>query len=107
VSRLVASHGASRGGPSTSRTDTVTDIRGPNYTTPGDSPRGDPVKVVTPARCERLWTIADVSEFLSVPVQTLYHWRHRGEGPPAIRLGKHLRYDPERVREWVGSQGLG
>jgi len=38
MSRLVASHGASRGGPSTSGTDTVTGSRGPNYTTPGDSP---------------------------------------------------------------------
>jgi predicted DNA-binding transcriptional regulator AlpA len=59
------------------------------------------------SQCERLWTIADVSDFLCVPVQTLYHWRHRGEGPPAIRLGKHLRYDPEQVREWVGSRGFG
>jgi hypothetical protein len=38
MSRLVASHGASRGDPSTSGTDTVTDARAPNYTTPGDSP---------------------------------------------------------------------
>ncbi len=26
----------------------------------------------------RLWTIGDVSEFLGVPVNTLYQWRHRG-----------------------------
>jgi predicted DNA-binding transcriptional regulator AlpA len=48
----------------------------------------------------RLWSIHDVSEFLGVPFPTLYRWRYLGEGPPAVRLGKHLRYDPRRVRAW-------
>ncbi|NMM25222.1 MAG: helix-turn-helix domain-containing protein [Phycicoccus sp.] len=54
--------------------------------------------------CERLWTIHDVSAFLAVPVGTLYQWRHKGEGPPFIRLGKHLRSDPASVRAWVSGQ---
>lgn len=54
--------------------------------------------------CERLWTIDDVSDFLGVPVQTLYQWRHRSEGPPCVRLGKHLRFDPAQVRAWVASK---
>jgi hypothetical protein len=37
----------------------------------------------------------DVSAYLAVPVRTLYQWSHRGEGPPAIRSGRHLRYDPD------------
>jgi excisionase family DNA binding protein len=48
-----------------------------------------------------LWTIRQVSEFLSVPVGTLYQWRHRSVGPPAYRVGKHLRYDPAAVRRWL------
>ena len=51
----------------------------------------------TPAR---LWTPNDVAEFLSVPVATLYQWRCRGIGPPARRVGRHLRYQPEAVRAW-------
>jgi excisionase family DNA binding protein len=51
-----------------------------------------------------LWTIRDVSAYLAVPVGTLYQWRHRGEGPPAIRLGRHLRYDPESVHNWALNQ---
>ena len=51
-----------------------------------------------------LWTIRDVSAFLAVPVGTLYQWRHRGDGPPALRLGKHLRFDPESVRRWALDQ---
>ena len=51
-----------------------------------------------------LWTIHDVSAYLAVPVRTLYQWRHRGEGPPAIRLGRHLRYDPDSVHNWALNQ---
>ncbi len=51
-----------------------------------------------------LWTIRDVSAYLTVPVGTLYQWRHRGEGPPAIRLGRHLRYDPDSVHRWALAQ---
>lgn len=54
--------------------------------------------------CDRLWTINDVSDFLGVPVATLYGWRHRGDGPPARRLGKHLRYLPADVHAWYLAQ---
>ncbi|CAL9618348.1 hypothetical protein SUDANB95_05756 [Actinosynnema sp. ALI-1.44] len=49
---------------------------------------------------EPLWTVADVSAFLGVPVHTLYGWRTKGYGPPARRVGKHLRYLPSEVRAW-------
>jgi predicted DNA-binding transcriptional regulator AlpA len=55
-------------------------------------------------RIEPLWTVHDVSAFLAVPVGTLYQWRHRGLGPPAVRLGKHLRYQAAAVRAWVAEQ---
>ena len=54
--------------------------------------------------CDKLWTVDDVSAFLGVPRNTLYQWRTRGEGPPCVRLGKHLRFDPDRVRAWFGDQ---
>lgn len=53
------------------------------------------------AEVDPLWTIRAVSTYLAVPVGTLYQWRHRGEGPPAIRLGRHLRYDPGSVHRWA------
>ena len=52
---------------------------------------------------ERLWTVHDVSAFLGVPVGTLYQWRVRSEGPPAMRLGRHLRFNPNAVRRWADS----
>lgn len=52
-----------------------------------------------------LWTIDEVSAYLRVPVGTLYQWRVRGEGPPALRLGsRHLRFSPESVRAWALAQ---
>jgi hypothetical protein len=34
---------------------------------------------------DRLWSVEDVSEYLGVPVKTLYQWKWRGEGPPVRR----------------------
>lgn len=53
---------------------------------------------------ERLWTPEEVSEFLGIPVGTLYQWRTRRVGPPGRRVGKHLRYLPGDVLAWVLEQ---
>ncbi len=57
-----------------------------------------------PTALEALWDIDQVAEYLGVPVQTLYAWRKRHYGPPAGRVGRHLRYDPTAVREWFAAQ---
>lgn len=50
---------------------------------------------------ERLLSAEEVAEFLGIPVATLYQWRHKGCGPDAYRVGRHLRYDPSTVRAWL------
>ena len=55
-------------------------------------------------RLPPLWCVADVSAYLGVPVQTLYAWRKARTGPPAAKVGKHLRYDPDAVRAWFIEQ---
>lgn len=50
---------------------------------------------------ERLLSADEVAEFLRIPVSTLYQWRHRGCGPEAYRVGRHLRYDPSAVQAWL------
>ena len=57
-----------------------------------------------PALPERLLSVQEVAELLQVPVTTIYHWRHRGEGPRPMRLGKHLRFDPADVARWIEVQ---
>lgn len=50
---------------------------------------------------DRLWSAADTSAFLGVPVATLHQWRYLGTGPTAYRVGRWLRYDPAEVYAWV------
>jgi hypothetical protein len=53
---------------------------------------------------EPLWTIEDVSRYLRIPVETLYQWRRKRLGPPARKIGKHLRYEPRAVKSWFDGQ---
>ncbi|MEH1167264.1 helix-turn-helix domain-containing protein [Micromonospora sp. CPCC 205539] len=61
---------------------------------------------MTTTQQPKLWTVDDVSAYLGVPVQTLYTWRKRRTGPPAGRVGRHLRYDPDAVRAWFEQQAV-
>jgi len=51
-----------------------------------------------------LATAEQLSEFLGVPVATLYQWRHRGIGPRASKVGRHLRYRWSDVEKWLDQQ---
>lgn len=55
-------------------------------------------------RHDPLWTIQDVATFLGIPVGTLYDWRCRGEGPPAFKVGRRLRYRETDVFAWLEEQ---
>jgi predicted DNA-binding transcriptional regulator AlpA len=48
-----------------------------------------------------LWTIEDLSAYLSVPVATIYKWRTTGEAPRAHKIGRYLRWAPVDVYEWL------
>ncbi len=48
-----------------------------------------------------LLTVSDLSRTLGVPEQTIYVWRSRGTGPRGIRIGRHLRFRPEDVEQWL------
>jgi hypothetical protein len=67
----------------------------------------EPAAPATRSVADQLWSIQDVGHFLDVPVATIYQWRVRGEGPPATRMGKHLRFEPDIVRAWVSEHREG
>lgn len=48
-----------------------------------------------------LLTPDDVATQLGVPRQTLYSWRARKLGPPAILVGRHLRWRQSAIDEWL------
>jgi predicted DNA-binding transcriptional regulator AlpA len=50
---------------------------------------------------DRLLDIQQLAFYLQIPVKTLYAWRYRQVGPPAIRVGRHLRYRWEDIAGWL------
>ena len=57
--------------------------------------------VVVPTADDRLWSVLQTSDYLGIPVGTLYQWRCRGQGPRSFKVGRWLRYDPADVRRWL------
>ena len=56
----------------------------------------------------KLITADELGEALGVPKATLYAWRYRGEGPPSLKVGRHLRYRAADVEEWLDTcRGVG
>jgi excisionase family DNA binding protein len=53
---------------------------------------------------EPLISAQELAEYLDVPVATVYAWRYRRQGPPGLRVGKHLRYRRIDVNEWISGQ---
>lgn len=53
---------------------------------------------------EPMMTTAQVARWLAIPVGTVHRWQRTGDGPPSMRVGKHLRFDPQEVREWMREQ---
>jgi excisionase family DNA binding protein len=51
-----------------------------------------------------LMTVQDVARYLGVPVGTLRNWRVTGDGPPAARIGRHVRYRRADVESWVAER---
>lgn len=52
---------------------------------------------------EALWTVGDVAGYLKVSTSWVYKRAESGE-LPHLRIGGHLRFDPDQVRRWVRSQ---
>ncbi|MCM2419008.1 helix-turn-helix domain-containing protein [Streptomyces sp. RKAG293] len=65
----------------------------------------DPRTALRSGLPDRYLTPEDLVELLGIPsVETLYTWRKKSLGPPAFRVGRHLRWDPAVVQAWVAQQ---
>lgn len=53
---------------------------------------------------EPLIDVGELADYLGIPVSTIYDWRTRGQGPPAYRFGKHLKFAVSDVRAWIAEQ---
>ena len=50
---------------------------------------------------EKLLTLPQVADHLGVPLQTVYQWRTRGEGPRGIKVGRHVRVRRSDLNAWL------
>lgn len=49
----------------------------------------------------QLLTIDDLSERLKVPRETLRRWRRERRLPPAIKVGRAVRWRAEEIDRWI------
>jgi predicted DNA-binding transcriptional regulator AlpA len=49
----------------------------------------------------KLLTTTEVAQLLRRPIGTLRYWRHIGEGPRSVKIGKAVMYDADEVDAWV------
>lgn len=59
---------------------------------------------MSPNTAERLWSVADLAEYLGVPIMTVYHWRSSGYGPKGTKIGRYVRYRPADIESWLDEQ---
>jgi predicted DNA-binding transcriptional regulator AlpA len=50
---------------------------------------------------KRLLKSKELAEVFGLEDNTLRIWRARAEGPPYYKVGSSVRYDQEKVREWL------
>ena len=55
---------------------------------------------------DRLITVQELAHYLDVPIATIYAWRHRRQGSPGFRVGRHVRYRRSDVEEWINERLL-
>ncbi len=50
---------------------------------------------------QKLLTEQEVASLTGISKPTLRRWRRLGSGPPFLRLGGLVRYDPAELRRWL------
>ena len=53
-----------------------------------------------------LLSAEELADYLGVPLSTVYVWNHRRQGPPALKVGRHLRYRWAEVATWLEEQAI-
>jgi excisionase family DNA binding protein len=68
------------------------------------SGRGADLRPYTAVAAGPLLSPEELSNFLGVPVATIYRWRSRGEGPSGFKVGRHVRFSLDDVQDWLDTR---
>ena len=55
---------------------------------------------------EHLYSPEQLAQRLGIPVATLYRWNYLGTGPLPLRVGRHVRYRPNDVNDWLEERAV-
>lgn len=50
------------------------------------------------------WTTKELSKQITLSVPRLKQLRYEGGGPPFVRIGQRIFYDPSDVEKWLNKQ---
>lgn len=53
---------------------------------------------------DEMLSIDELCAWLKIPKNTIYKQRSDGTGPPAYKLGKHLRFARSEVLAWLATK---
>ena len=53
------------------------------------------------SQLDPLLSVKDLAVYLDVPVATIYAWRYHRQGPPGLKIGRHVRYRQRDVDRWI------
>ncbi len=53
---------------------------------------------------DRLWTHKETALFLGIPEATLHQLNYKGTGPRSFKVGRHRRYDPRDLHDWLAER---
>lgn len=58
----------------------------------------------SPITVIKLHTEKQESDRLGISTRTLQSWRIKGGGPPFLKIGAAVRYNPDQVDAWLSSR---
>ena len=58
------------------------------------------------AQEKQILTVQDLKEFLNISEATIYKWK-RERGLPHIKIGRTLRFNKDRILEWLEQHETG
>ncbi len=56
------------------------------------------------SQLDPLLSVKDLAVYLDVPVATIYAWRYHRQGPPGLKIGRHVRYRQGDVDRWINER---
>jgi len=62
-------------------------------------------KTAAPTKTDPLRTPGELAAIANVARNTVYAWRHRGQGPRGFRVGGSLRYRQSEIDRWLRESG--